>query len=175
MSIMSPESSASKPKSPKEIERKFLVTFLPEDIYLTQMDGEEITQGYLAWGSGGTVRIRRLGEAYFWTVKQKVGNNPVERDEHEVEISEAQFNKMWPATEGRRVEKTRYRIPYLDAEIELDVFDSGHMLAEVEFPSLGAAESFTPPDWLGPDVTDDGRFGNAHIARKGFPFKGILH
>lgn len=180
MSIVSPERSEVKQKKPPiEIERKFLVASLPEDVYLSEMHSERIEQGYLANGSGkNTVRIRKKGDKYFETVKQKYGLNPAERMELEIELTEEQFNTLWPATEGKRVEKTRYYIPYEETVIELDVFEgdnAGYMLAEVEFPNVIDADLFVPPDWLGPDVTADGHFGNAHIAKTGFPVLTMIH
>ncbi len=173
MSFVSAERSEKIPKPPTEIERKFVITSLPDEISLSELQGERIEQGYLANGSGkNTVRIRQKGDKYLWTVKQKYGLNPAERIELECEITEEQFDTMWPATEGKRVQKTRYNIPYDNVVIELDVFEGdneGYMLAEVEFPSITDADLFVPPVWFGTDVTADGRFGNASIARTGFP------
>lgn len=174
MSTVSLERSGeTKKQPPTEIERKFLVTSLPEEIDLDEMQGEYIEQGYLANGSGrNTVRIRRKGERYFWTVKQRNADNPVKRPEYEVEITEHQYTTMWPTTEGRRIQKTRYEIPHGDHTIELDIFkgaNEGHMIAEVEFDTVDDAEAYVPPDWFGPDVTADGRYGNANISKAGFP------
>lgn len=180
MSVLGFESPEKEQKQlPIERERKFLVTSVPEQIDLSQMDGEHIEQGYLANGSGkNTVRIRKKDNSFFWTVKQKYGSNPGERIELECEITEDQFDIMWPATEGRRIEKTRYEIPCGDSTIELDVFggeNAGKMLAEVEFSTSLDADFFTPPDWLGPEVTDDGRFSNSKISKSGFPEIPTIH
>jgi adenylate cyclase len=172
MNTQSPELERS---LPTEIERKFVVEALPPGINLEEMEGARIIQGYLANGSGrNTVRIRQKGDDdYTWTTKRKDGDSPMERTELECDITEEQFKTMWSATEGRRIRKTRYEIPYGDdAVIELDVFEgdnAGHMIAEVEFQSLFEAEFFTPPDWFGAEVTADNRYGNAHISRDGFP------
>ena len=56
--------------------------------------------------------------------------------------------------------------------IELDVFSGAHdglVLAEVEFESTEALEAFEPPEWFGPEVTDDGRYTNAGLALDGLP------
>ena len=37
--------------------------------------------------------------------------------------------------------------------------------AEVEFPSLEAANNFKKPDWLGKDVSDDKRYRNSKIVK----------
>lgn len=155
-----------------EIERKFLVAALPDTLRLEVHPAEPIRQGYLAHSAGGTVRIRQKGERYFLTYKRPSAQHAAEHLELEIELTETQFNTLWPGTAGWRLEKTRYRIPYDGLIIELDVFtgnNAGHMLAEVEFESTVQADSFAPPAWLSHDVTSDDRYGNASIAQDGFP------
>jgi adenylate cyclase len=41
--------------------------------------------------------------------------------------------------------------------------------AEVEFESEAAAEAFTPPPWLGRDVTDEPGYKNQRLAVHGLP------
>ena len=51
--------------------------------------------------------------------------------------------------------------------IELDVFEgtyAGLVLAEVEFPTVEAAEHFTPPAWFGRDVTFSGGYQNSRLS-----------
>lgn len=155
-----------------EIERKFVVDTLPTDIDLSEYPSKKIDQGYLVNGPEGAVRVRRKGEAFFLTFKTGPTDHTAERVELECELTEDQFETMWPGTAGRRIEKTRYEIPYDGHTIELDIFEganAGHMLAEVEFSSTTGADMFTAPDWFGADVTADKRFGNAMIAESGFP------
>jgi len=132
-----------------EIERKFLVAQRPSD--LEGWPSTAIEQGYLTVkAGGGRVRV-----------------------EEEIEIDGDRFERLWPLTEGRRIEKTRYEI---DAGgglvIELDVYTGaldGLATAEVEFDSEEAADAFEPPDWLGEDVTEDLRYKNQRLAREGPP------
>lgn len=155
-----------------EIERKFIIDALPPEIYLSQYPDEKIVQGYLANGPDGAVRVRRKGDEYFWTFKAATPGHAAERIELETQISPQQFEDMWPGTEGRRLEKTRYKIPFGDHTIELDIFEgdnAGHILAEVEFDSTANADTFQAPEWFGPEVTSDRRFGNASIAEDGWP------
>jgi CYTH domain-containing protein len=146
----------------KEIERKFLVAGpLPEGLV-----AEPIRQGYITAASDSAeVRLRQKGEACFLTVKSEGG---LVRDEYEIAIGAAEFETLWPLTEGRRVEKTRSRGRLAGGlEFELDIFE-GHlaplMLVEVEFPSEAAARAFVPPDWFGEDVTGDRRYRNRTLA-----------
>lgn len=155
-------------KKPKEIERKFLVASLPEN--LEQYPQKEIVQGYIAITSDETeVRLRKKGEKYFQTIKSGSGKT---RNEHEVEISEDQFNSLWPTTEGKRVEKVRYEIPLGESIIELDVYSgdlNGLLTAEVEFKSEEDSNSFEPPAWLEKEVTEDKRYKNQNLALHGKP------
>ena len=92
------------------------------------------------------------------------------RDEHEIELSEAQFEALWPATEGARWSRSVRHI--LRAEdghlIELDVYEdalAGLIVAEVEFDDPWGAEAFVAPYWFGREVTDDPAYKNQRLAR----------
>lgn len=149
-----------------EIERKYLVVSPPPS--LEKHASRSILQGYVAIEEGGTeVRLRRKGARYFETVKSGRG---LERMEAEVELSEAQFEALWPSVGDRQVEKTRYEIPAGDMTIELDVYSgrlAGLMTAEVEFDSVAASETFEPPAWIGTEVTEDERYKNRNLASRG--------
>jgi adenylate cyclase len=151
----------------QEIERKWLVRELPD---LGTLNREQIIQGYLAVTSDGTeVRIRRKGEACFETVKRQGG---LRRDEIEVEISHDQFRILWPATEGRRLEKTRYALQWNGHQLELDVYQgalAGLVIAELEFESVEESKRFSPPAWLGEEVTEEKRYKNSSLALNGRP------
>ena len=109
------------------------------------------------------------GRAYL-TVKSGGGRVRVEE---EIEIEPDRFERLWPLTEGLRIEKTRYEIDAGDGlVIELDVYTgdlAGLVVAEVEFASEEAADGYAPPGWLGPDVTEDVRYKNQRLARDGAP------
>ncbi|HWD76617.1 MAG TPA: CYTH domain-containing protein [Solirubrobacteraceae bacterium] len=152
-----------------EIERKFLVGRTPAD--LDTHPSAEIEQGYVAITDDGVeVRMRRYGGRASLTIKS-AGERA--RLEEEVEIDERRFKALWPLTEGRRIQKTRYRIPAPDGlTIELDVYHgqlAGLITAEVEFDSPAAATAFTPLEWLGQEVTDDPRYKNKRLATEGLP------
>lgn len=155
-----------------EIERKFVINALPHGLDLESLPNKKIYQGYLASTPDEAVRIRRKGDKFFWTFKKAPAGHAAERVELECEITKQQFDTMWPGTEGRRLEKTRYEIDHGEHTIELDIFEgdnAGYMLAEVEFSSTADADMFQPPDWFSTDVTADTRFANTSIAEDGFP------
>jgi adenylate cyclase len=164
-------SAASSTEHPAgaEIERKFLVTEPPGDLH--EYPSEQITQGYLSLDpEGAEVRLRRRGYHTLLTIKQGLG---LARAEEEFLIDGPRFERLWAGTSGRRVEKTRYRVPADgDRTIEVDVYDgalSGLIVAEVEFDAEDAASAFVPPTWLRLEVTDDPRYGNARLALDGVP------
>ena len=149
-----------------EVERKFLV---PETPDLSATDSDEIEQGYLAIGSDGEVRLRRKGEGLLLTAKRGSG---ISRDEAEVELVREAFERLWPLTEGRRLQKRRHVIPHGDLRIEVDVYEGeleGLVVAEIEFSSEDEARAFQPPDWIGEEVTGDQRYLNETLATRGRP------
>jgi len=152
-----------------ELERKFLVAEPPDD--LERYRSSRISQGYVVIApDGAEVRVRGRGERYFLTVKQ--GSGLVRREE-EIDITRAQFEHLWPLTDGRRIEKTRYEIPHSSGlVIELDVYEgalAGLLTAEVEFPSAAGAERFAPPPWFEREVTRDDAYKNQRLAVDGLP------
>jgi CYTH domain-containing protein len=150
----------------REIERKFLVDALPDGFALHP--AEDVLQGYLAIeASGKEVRLRRAGGRFVLTVKRGDG---LEREEVEVSLDRAQFEALWPLTAGRRLRKTRTRVPHGRLTIEVDRYHDaldGLIVAEVEFDSVEESRSFAPPSWLGREVTDDDRYKNRCLALDG--------
>ena len=148
---------------PTEIERKFLVATCP---VLDAARAEAVRQGYVTGPEDSVeLRLRQKGRTCFLTVKSA---GTLERAEHETAITADQFDTLWPATRGRRIEKTRYTGPLPGGLIfELDIFHgtlAPLMLVEVEFPTRDAAGAFIPPDWFGADVTAEKRFKNKALA-----------
>lgn len=167
-SITPRQETISSKEVPKEIERKFLVQSLPDN--LDQYHHEEINQGYVVVSENGTeIRLRKEGNRYFQTIKS--GGGKV-RAETEIEISEGQFNSLWQTTEGKRLEKVRYKIPHGEQIIELDIYRGsldGLVSAEVEFDSPEESNQFVPPEWFGKDVTNDRRYKNQSLVLRGLP------
>ena len=128
-----------------EVERKFLVPDPPD---LDGMQADEIEQGYLAIGSDGEVRLRRKGKHLLLTAKRGAG---LSREEAEVELDRESFERLWPLTAGRRLQKRRHVVPLGDHEIEVDVYEGDLerlVVAEIEFASEDEAHGFEPPEWI---------------------------
>ena len=155
-----------------EIERKYLLKPLPPEVRAVR--GLPILQGYLAYDEHTEVRLRQHGKNCFLTVKQGSG---LKRNEIEEEISSAQFEALWPATEGRRLEKIRSVVQHGPLRLEIDRYlgDLAPLLvAEVEFPSIEASERFKKPHYFGQEVTDEEGYRNASLAIHGPPHGSAL-
>ncbi len=116
---------------------------------------------------GGTIapRIRLVNGRAFVTVKGPMENYA--RMEWEWEVLEGSVKDLVMSYRFPFVLKTRYEIPTQDDLCwEIDVFEgdnAGLVLAELEVPT--SDYSFTRPEWVGEDVTNDDRFGNGSLAR----------
>lgn len=148
-----------------EIERKFLIKELPEN--LTQYNCRRIEQGYLC--TAPVVRIRRQDEKYFLTYKSK---GMMVRKEYNLPLTAEAYAHLREKTDGNLISKQRYLIPLNETlTAELDIFDAPFaplMLAEVEFSSEEEANSFVPPAWFGEDVTFSGKYHNSYLSRLKF-------
>lgn len=148
----------------QEIERKFVVNNVPSDC--KEIKHQTINQGYLAIESESKkeVRLRRKGDQFYLTVKSGQG---LVRGEAETEISQEQFEVLWPMTEGRRLEKERRVFLLSDGhKAEVDIFSgelTGLILAEVEFASEEESAAFEVPSWFLKEVTTDSRFKNQNL------------
>ncbi len=149
-----------------EIERKFLVEKIPED--LSGYQSHKIKQAYVS--TDPTIRIRQKDDLFILTVK---GSGLMKKQEYELDITKEQFDKLWKKTEGAPIEKTRYIIPLNnDLKAELDIYEGsleGFMNVEVEFSSTKDAILFDPPSWFGKEVTQDYRYRNSNLAKFGIP------
>lgn len=145
-----------------EIERKFLVKTIPEN--LEQYERISIMQGYLC--TNPVVRIRRSNDEYYLTYK---GRGMMVREEYNLPLTEESFAHLLPKADGVLIDKIRYRIP-LDEKhtAELDIF-RGRLaplcLVEVEFESVEDANAFTAPEWFGEDVTLSKEYHNSNLSQ----------
>jgi adenylate cyclase len=149
-----------------ERERRYLVARLPGDL----PTASRIEQGYVTT-EPVTVRVRRIdGHRHVLTIKAGSGRN---RTEIERDLDREEFEVLWDAAGELRLDKRRHRIPLAHGlTAELDLYDGdleGRTLVEVEFPDDESADAFSPPDWFGREVTDDGRYTNAALVRRGWP------
>lgn len=155
-----------------EIERKYLIA-MPEETVLARAESRsEITQIYLAGEKGCSerVRCRKYPErtVYTHTVKKHV--TAVTRIEDEHEISEQDYRTLCLRADPERcvIEKTRYVLPYLGQEFELDVYPfwTRQAVLELELTSEEQPIEFPPELRILRELTEDKRYTNASLARE---------
>lgn len=148
-----------------EIERKYLINTLPEN--LDSYPFRIIEQGYLS--TEPVVRIRRDNDDYILTYKSK---GLMVREEYNLPLTANSYEHLKEKIDGRLISKKRYMIPLPgndDLTIELDVFYgelAPLILAEVEFPDEETANKFVPPSWFGEDVTFSTEYHNSRLSQK---------
>lgn len=146
-----------------EIERKFLVKHLPEN--LDEFPHKEFEQAYLC--TEPVVRVRREGDAYILTYKSK---GLMTREEYNMPLTKDAYEHLKAKADGIVITKTRYVIPERDdLKIELDLFHGdyqGLIMAEVEFATEETAKAYQPPQWFDREVTFDSRYHNSNMSKK---------
>ena len=145
-----------------EIERKYLVKTLPEN--LEAYPCRFLEQGYLC--TAPVVRVRQDNDNYELTYKSK---GLMVREEHNLPLTKESYEHLKTKVDGLIITKKRYMIPFENYTIELDVFEgdlSPLILAEVEFPTEEEANNFTPPEWFGEDVTFSSEYHNSTLSKK---------
>ncbi len=119
--------------------------------------------------NGDPATVHRLG---FKRDISTGGGGGLSRLEEEIDVDESEFKRLWRLTEGRRIRKTRveYMVDIPDGGPRVVTVDdfSGHLkglrLAEIEFGSWNDSSQFTPPGFLGIEVTHDRRYRNSALA-----------
>ena len=149
-----------------EIERKFLIK---SDFKQFAYQQEHIVQGYLCSVPERTVRIRIKGEKGYITIKGKGNETGMTRYEWEKEIPLNEAHELIRLCEPGAIDKTRYYIKNGDLVFEVDEFagaNKGLLMAEIELPNQEA--TFTHPQWLGKEVTNDNRYYNSYLSKHPF-------
>ena len=144
-----------------EIERKFLIKDLPEN--LDDYDYLLIEQGYLS--TNPVVRVRKSNDDYYLTYKSK---GLMIKEEYNLPLTKESYDHLLQKADGNIITKRRYLIPYEKYTIELDIFvrPVPLILAEVEFDSVEEANSFIMPDWFEEDVTGNAEYSNSVMSRR---------
>ncbi|MBO6260373.1 MAG: CYTH domain-containing protein [Lachnospiraceae bacterium] len=149
-----------------EIERKFLIEKLPDNI--EEYPFHMIEQGYLS--TDPVVRVRRSDDEYYLTYK---GKGFLSREEYNLPLTKESYEHLVAKADGNVISKKRYLIPIegTSLTIELDVFDKPFaplVVAEVEFETEEEAMAFVPLEWFGEDVTNETEYHNSTMSRKIF-------
>ena len=144
-----------------EIERKYLVKTLPEN--LESYSCRFLEQGYLS--TEPVVRVRQDNDKYELTYKSK---GLMVREEYNLPLTKESYEHLKAKADGRIITKKRYMIPLNQYTIEVDVFEgelAPLILAEVEFPTEEDANAFVAPEWFGEDVTFSTKYHNSTLSK----------
>ena len=149
-----------------EIERRFLLT--GEGWRSLAGAPQPLRQGYLAASADGvTVRVRLRGvEAAWLPLKAAADAIGLVRHEFEYAIPVSDAESLWTLA-PHRLEKTRFALSLVGGDWVVDQFAGRNgplLLAEVELPSAQTALEI--PAWCGREITGDGRWSNAALARR---------
>lgn len=150
-----------------EIEQKFLVK---NDSWRNLAKGYHYCQGYiLTQKPEKTVRIRKVGDRAYLTIKGETKKCVRSEFEYEIPLADGEYMLEY-LCDSPKVEKIRYKIPFEGLVWEVDEFlgdNQGLILAEIELDRPD--RPFARPDWLGEEVTSDLRYYNSNLARN--PYK----
>ena len=123
-----------------------------------------LKQGFIAVSRERVVRVRIDGDTAWLTIKAMV--TPTSPHEFESAIPRAHAQPLPAPLCRAEMEKRRRRVTVGSHVWEVDEFfgdNAGLVLAEVELAQED--EAFVTPDWLGEEVTQDGRYTNAHLSQ----------
>ena len=148
-----------------EIERKFLISSLPENL-----EGYPVwllEQAYLCRKPVVRVRREERGKEKEFILTYKSQGMMV-REEYNLPLDEESYVHLREKADGRIITKKRYRMPIEnELTIELDVFEgelAGLVLAEVEFPDEEMANNWQAPEWFGREVTYEKTYHNSNLS-----------
>ena len=145
-----------------EIERRFL---LKNDAWKAVAGAPCLmSQGYLSVEKERIIRLRIIGNRAWLTLKGYISD--VSRSESEYEIPVADAQTMMDTMCPFRLEKHRYEVNYQGFVFEIDEYFGDNaplIVAELELPAEDTP--FPRPDWLGEEITSDGRFTNAYLSK----------
>lgn len=153
----------------QEIERKYQVKYLPENIKIEKVTN--IKQCFIYNDKITLVRLRKITTLndnsaskteYIYTVKTK-GDIEYKKDDelgkkYEIEnnITEKEYSKLLERKISNSIDKTRIVVPIKDnLKAEIDIYYGyleGLLTLEVEFENEEEANSFVKPDWFGEEL-----------------------
>ena len=150
----------------KEIEKKYSIKNLPDDIEIVKI--QDIQQAFIYRDIKSHIRLRKLDDRkakttqYVYTVKTK-GDITYNNDyniarlyEIESYISKDEYEDLMQKRIANMINKTRINVPIENGlVVEIDIYYDyleGLITAEIEFPDEERAKLFEKPDWLGEEL-----------------------
>lgn len=148
-----------------EIERKYLVK---GTAWKQQGESQLYQQGYLSADPDRTVRVRRVADQGFLTIKGKTSGASRREYEYPIPYQDA-LEMLRHLCEKPIIEKYRYKIVYEGLLWEVDEFlgeNQGLVVAEVELTD--EQQEIILPPWVDREVTTDPKYYNANLFKHPF-------
>jgi CYTH domain-containing protein len=141
-----------------EKERKFVLKGLP-----IGLEPLQISQGYLMFDGNKHLRVRVINNETAFLTFKTIHDSTI-RTEYEYEIPLDDAVAMLNSTD-MVVFKNRYKTTFEGNSVDIDIFDNGVSVVEIEFEN----ELVNIPDYCGEEVTNDNRYSNINIAKNNKP------
>lgn len=125
--------------------------------------------GCLSAQGNREVFVCRSGAAVF--LRMREGRKRFLR-EIDIPLGKAHFEALWKLTEGARISITTSRSRRSGLAFTVETIQLGKEMirfAVVPFAKRQLAMAFQPPEFFGPEVTDEVEFSDAHLALHGVP------
>jgi CYTH domain-containing protein len=148
-----------------EIERRFLLT---NTDFIQSLPKKKMVQAYLSLDKERTVRIRMADGLATLTIKGYISALSRPEFEYPIPLRDAEAILASGLCVAKII-KTRHYLQQGEFCWEIDLFEGenlGLSLAEIELPTEDTP--FERPDWLGDEVSFDGRYSNAYLAANPF-------
>ena len=144
-----------------EIERRFLVK---SEAWRGLVTPKLLYQGYLSVEKERTMRVRIVGDEAWVTIKGYISDVSRHEFEYAIPVQDALtiLEQMCPF----KMKKHRYCIEHQGHVFEVDEYFGDNaplVVAEIELATEDT--EFARPEWLGEEITHDGRFTNAYLSQ----------
>ena len=138
-----------------EQERKFILKYLPSGL-----KSEKIKQGYVSNNGKSQVRVRIIDDINsFITIKFKIDIQRRNEFEYKIPLSDAV--EIYESC-ILKLEKTRYKTKFNSNKVDIDIYESGEGVVEIEFEN----ELTSIPDYCGDEITGNKDWSNITFAKK---------
>jgi CYTH domain-containing protein len=137
------------------ITRKFLVKSLPD---LTRKECSSQNRSYLYRKNGIVIRVQSKGNVF--ELERKVSKTALIRESEKISITKEEFDTLSKIAKDN-ITRDSYVITETP-DIVLQIYHSkfeGLVRVEVRFQSIEEANQFSPPEWMGREIT------NTHLAK----------
>ena len=172
MNLNGMSNKGAKHMLPTEIERKFMIKYLPKEIENIKI----ITQKHIFKDDICSIRVRKTEDVFnkktIYTHTIKARSEKVQKYsiyEIENKIKKQEYERIYPFKGSRIIKKYRCIVPIHDnLKVEVDVFDGwmkGLVIAEVEFKNVNQADNFRMPKWFEKSVSHR-EFSNRRLSTK---------